>query len=388
MSNNKDFKVKNGIQPTAYHEGFGTVTVSGGVATLDLSTGSVFEVTAPSDIEVTFSNPAPSGTISQATVFIGEAIDGPGYDLGNGSYDNKSFDVSDELAVSALSSMTFKPDGTKMYAVGIVNDTVYQYSLSSPYEINTASYDEKFKNVGTEDGQPRDVKFNNDGSKMYIVGTDTDTIYQYSLTTNFDVSTASYDTVTRTVGSQDTSPLGFNFNNNGTKLFLAGDQNNSIFEYNLTTAFDLSTATYSTNSLNVFNEMGQPRSMVFNDDGTKMYVSGYPDEIHEYIFTTAFDLSTASYNNVSLDPSDATTYITNIAISSDGKKLYAASPNTSSVHQFYIGGAHTITYNSAVQFNGGTAPDSPLANETDVLAFSTRDGGTSYQAMLAIDGAK
>ena len=25
MSNNKDFKVKNGIQPTVYHEGLGTV---------------------------------------------------------------------------------------------------------------------------------------------------------------------------------------------------------------------------------------------------------------------------------------------------------------------------------------------------------------------------
>jgi hypothetical protein len=51
------------------------------------------------------------------------------------------------------------------------------------------------------------------------------------------------------------------------------------------------------------------------------------------------------------------------------------------------GTAYTVTYNSSLQWGGGTAPDSPAANETDVLTFSTRDGGTTYQAAIAIDGA-
>ena len=70
MSNDKDFKVKNGIQPASYQESLGTVTVSGGVATLDLSTGSVFEITPTSDIQVTLSNPAASGTVSQGTLLL------------------------------------------------------------------------------------------------------------------------------------------------------------------------------------------------------------------------------------------------------------------------------------------------------------------------------
>jgi hypothetical protein len=49
--------------------------------------------------------------------------------------------------------------------------------------------------------------------------------------------------------------------------------------------------------------------------------------------------------------------------------------------------ASTITYDSSIQFGGGTAPDSPAIGETDVLTFSTRDGGTTYQAAQAIDGA-
>ena len=70
MSNNKDFKVKAGIQPTSYFEGVGTVVYNGSTAELDLSTGSVFEVTPTSDIQVTLSNPADSGTVSGATLLL------------------------------------------------------------------------------------------------------------------------------------------------------------------------------------------------------------------------------------------------------------------------------------------------------------------------------
>ena len=73
MSNDKDFKVKNGIQPTVYHEAVGTVSVVEGVVTLDLSTGSVFDYTPTSDVQVTLSNPAVSGTSSGATLLL-EAV--------------------------------------------------------------------------------------------------------------------------------------------------------------------------------------------------------------------------------------------------------------------------------------------------------------------------
>ena len=71
MSNDKDFKVKNGIQPASYQEGMGTVSVAGGVATLDLSSGSVFDYTPTSDVQVSLTNPAASGTSSGATLLLG-----------------------------------------------------------------------------------------------------------------------------------------------------------------------------------------------------------------------------------------------------------------------------------------------------------------------------
>ena len=83
-----------------------------------------------------------------------------------------------------------------------------------------------------------------------------------------------------------------------------------------------------------------------------------------------------------------------LSVTSTGFKLDATHDwvNTSGETYVYIAianpSASTITYDSSIQFGGGTAPDSPAIGETDVLTFSTRDGGTSYQAMQAIDGAK
>ena len=51
------------------------------------------------------------------------------------------------------------------------------------------------------------------------------------------------------------------------------------------------------------------------------------------------------------------------------------------------GGTHTITYPNTVDFAGGTAPDAPASGETDVLVFTTVDGGTNWYGALAIDAA-
>ena len=49
-----------------------------------------------------------------------------------------------------------------------------------------------FLSVSDEEALPRGITFNNDGSKMYIVGWDGDDVNEYNLSTNFDVSTASF----------------------------------------------------------------------------------------------------------------------------------------------------------------------------------------------------
>jgi len=51
------------------------------------------------------------------------------------------------------------------------------------------------------------------------------------------------------------------------------------------------------------------------------------------------------------------------------------------------GNGGTVTWPSSVDWAGGTAPDAPASGETDLLVFWSRDGGTTWYGMLAIDAA-
>ena len=51
------------------------------------------------------------------------------------------------------------------------------------------------------------------------------------------------------------------------------------------------------------------------------------------------------------------------------------------------GNGGTVTWPASVDWAGGTAPDAPASGETDLLVFWTRDGGTTWYGMLAIDAA-
>lgn len=49
------------------------------------------------------------------------------------------------------------------------------------------------------------------------------------------------------------------------------------------------------------------------------------------------------------------------------------------------GGTHTLTWPASVDWAGGAAPDAPASGETDVYAFWTTDGGTTWYGHLAGD---
>ena len=86
-----------------------------------------------------------------------------GYSLGDASYDNKSFSVASQD--TEPHGVYFKSDGLKMYVIGNNNDNIYQYTLSTAWDVSTASYDSKTFSTGTQDAAPRDVFLKDDGTK-------------------------------------------------------------------------------------------------------------------------------------------------------------------------------------------------------------------------------
>ena len=376
MSNNKDFKVKNGIQPTVYHEGLGTV-VSGsegwslGSASYD---GVSFSVAAQE------SNPRnisfkPDGTkmymVGQNGDDVNEYDLSTAWDISTASY-LQNFSVA--LQETGPVGLFFKPDGTKMYICGTVGDDVNEYDLSTAWDISTASFLQLFS-VSAQDTIPMGLFFKSDGTKMYVAGDAGNDINEYDLSTAWDISTASY-LQNFSVASQETLLGGLSFKDDGTKMYVVGYSNGNVNEYNLSTAWDISTATFS-QSFYVGGQQAVAIGLFFKPDGTQMFISGQtPTSIFSYStisYTQTLDLSTGTY--FSFTPSGATTVSFTNAPASGKAVGFAVEIN---------GDGSAITWPSSVKWHGGTAPTATATKE--LYAFVTTDGGSAYYGRKAEEG--
>ena len=145
--------------------------------------------------------------------------------------------------------------------------------IESGANLSTSNYEVQTFNVSDEEATPRDVTFSDDGKKMFIVGNDGDDVDEYTLSTAYDVSTAVF-VDSFSVASEDDKPFGVRFNNDGSKMFIAGRQENKVFEYSLSVNFDVSEAEYTGNSFDVSSQVISVfLGLAFSHDGTMMYVT-------------------------------------------------------------------------------------------------------------------
>jgi len=194
-------------------------------------------------------------------------------------------------------AMAFNTDGTKMFILGESGDDVNEYTLSTGFDVtSTVTFIDSFSVTSTDSGEedkPTGLTFNNDGTKMFVCGWRRDDVAEYTLTTGFDVSTASFvDSLS--VSAQDGDTRDVKFNTDGTVMFVVGRGGagkSSVYRYTLTTGFDVSTATFE-DSYSVADQEGSANSVEFSTDGMKMFVMGQGnDTVNEYTLNSAFDFS-------------------------------------------------------------------------------------------------
>ena len=258
----------------------------------------------------------------------------PSWNIGFASYSGVSFSVSSQEAVPT--GLFFKPDGLKMYVVGDAGNDVNEYSLSSDWDISTATYVQNFS-VATEDTSPTGLFFKPDGLKMYVVGAVGDDINEYTLSSAWDISTATYSQ-NFSVATENTSPTGLFFKPDGLKMYVVGGTRfvGVVYLYDLTTPWDISTATY-VQGFNVSTQETSPSGIFFKPDGLKMFIIGSSvDEVKEYSLSSAWDISTATYNqNFSVATEE--TIPTGLFFRPNGRVFYVIGSDTDAIYQYKIG---------------------------------------------------
>jgi len=262
-------------------------------------------------------------------------------DISTISYSSKNKDIS--LQDANPTGLEFNPDGTIMYMSGVSDDTIFQYALDTPWDVGTAVYSSKFLDIGLQDGSIQDIRLNNDGTKAFVLGDINDKIFQYTLSPAWDISTGIYDSKSLDISLQDNIVTGFSFNNDGTIVIVAGRQNDKLYEYILTVPFDISTASYSNKSFDISSESDFISGMMFNSFGTTIFiVDATTDLIYQYNLSTAFDISTAIYSNKNYDATSLEPGVNTIGIGDSDKKIYISGNSTSTVYQYSFSGDRNI----------------------------------------------
>ena len=251
---------------------------------------------------------------------------------------------SKSIDTATYYGLTFNNDGTKMYTLrsGGTTDAVIEHILTTAYDISTATVNNtKVVHVsgGNDSHVPTQVVFNNDGTKMFIVNhAGRKTVDYWSLTTAFDVSTASFDGLYSLIGKEQRANS-IAFNNDGTRMFIAGVGNNSqvrVHEFSLDTAFDLSSGVTQLNTEDLISFQNHIDGVTFNYDGTKMYtINGTEDLMSQFKLTTPYDVSTLSLEGT-YDVSSLTNNSREVVFSNDGSKMFILDDLDNKIHEFNL----------------------------------------------------
>lgn len=139
----------------------------------------------------------------------------------------------------------FSDDGTRMWVVGAeapayTASKVFAYTLSTPWDITTATF--VASSLDLVPNAPLSGQIGSwgldvapDGSRFWIDSIVNQRIYEYDLSTPFDVTTAAYGGVSLDTSVEDDSVTGFQWGDDGYKLFVVGDNDahNACFQYEI-----------------------------------------------------------------------------------------------------------------------------------------------------------
>ena len=271
----------NGIANSSY----ANVTLHQTNNTIQITAGT--EAFSSANVVLTVTNTRTSNT---ASINLSAAY---GWNLTNATHIGT---ISLTSQISVPYGLTAKSDGTKLYVNDLISDKIYQYSLSTAFDVSTATYDNKSYAYGTHDITGWTLK--PDGTRMWgslqYSASLTNRIIQYDLSTPYDVSTMSVNGI-----YEVSAPSGIAFKSDGTKCYIIRRSNYTIYEHTLSTPWDITSIGASSGSFYVATFDNSPYEIDLSTDGTKIFMIGdQNDRVYQIDMSTAFDITTASYNNI------------------------------------------------------------------------------------------
>ena len=224
-------------------------------------------------------------------------------------------------ATKRAQDLKFNSDGTKLFILTTEaangSDGIHVFTLSTPYDTSNLESDADAENQTyiqfDINNNPRGLDFNSDGTKMYVLQSSSQVLEQYNLSTPFDPLTRNSNPITISSLKGDRMHQGFGFSSDGYKMFIvkaqkiAGAVTNIIEDFNLTTPFEINTATLNETDNGIYtsvtNDLETDERIAgitfnFSQGANKLYYTDF----HESDLVREFDLPCAYGIITCIDP--------------------------------------------------------------------------------------
>jgi hypothetical protein len=199
---------------------------------------------------------------------------------------------------------------------------------------------EQEKDVSGQETALTGVTFNNSGNTMYIVGSTGDDITYYNLSSPWNVSTATLVTQS-SLSAQTTIPSDIFFKYDGTKLWITSEAPTAnIITYSLSQPWNVQTISVETSqSLNVRASSTNPRSIYWKPDGTSFYIASaeapLDDTIIQYTTSETWNVAAATLtDNLSITSQEIN--VSGITFSDDGTKLFMVGSTNNQLNYYRL----------------------------------------------------
>ena len=289
----------------------------------------------------------------------------------SGFVDSKQVNQNIPMAIA------FNPSGTKMFVVGMSQNKIFEFDLTTGFDVSTATKNSnECSFIGLADDAV-DIDFNSDGTKLFLVdqgqGGADNTIEEFDLSTAYDVSSCTH--VEEHFAGDFVGLVGIEFNTDGTKLFIYNTAGaDSIKQYSLNSPYNLSNITLQKQSTGTSDKTfstieSQPMGFTFSSDGSKMFITGTKkDKVQEFNLSTPFDLSSVSRTS-GYDISNEAVSVGGISFSNDGLKMFVLDSNLDAANK------DVNEYDLTCGFGVINCID-PTANKDDVASIETQSETT------------
>jgi len=241
-------------------------------------------------------------------------------------------------------------------------DEVRQYTVPTAYNTTGSTFVTAFS-INDQESNARGLYIHPDDTKFYILGTTSRRIFQYNMTSPRDLSTASYSGIDNGFVISLTNPQGFTIAKRGTKVYIV-DATDNIMAYNMPTPYDITTLSAQIATLSIITNTEDPRDIIIKADGTMIYIgSAFYNTVSRYILKISFNINTMVFVD-ELDISAFTTAIQGMFIRPhNGELLYVIGADNDTIHTFEM----LLKHNNTIITNLG---EELVTNLQEVLVYA------------------